>query len=545
MPRRVAVLPLPRARRALDRVWVALCAAAPLLAFTAPLLAFTAPLLAFTAPLPALAAELPVVGSLRTAAGGPVTDGTYAMQVVLYDAAQPPQPMHTETFIAVDVQAGVFSVVLGQAGSPPLDGPAIAANAASVGVTVGAEPELPLVPLRPVLRAWHAAFADKAQDASHAALADDALQAQTAINAISADTAKQADSATAAEEAAVANKALSLQCTGCVTAEMLAPGTLDAAVLLAADNTLTGDNALTGTTTFDGAATFKDAATFKNAVLLDGSVKASQPVSGQDFQLQLFQLQNAAAPPAPCDASTAGMLYFDTNDKSFLGCDGDGWKPLYQQPPLGADASNPAGSCLAIKTATPGAVSGLYWLQTAAEPFEAWCDMETDGGGWTMCVTDNQTWRMSTEVSAGGKAFGQDGYRSDCRDVPFSEVLYVNHSSNDAKAWFARSGGQKLKASAVGYNTKGNDLGAWQAAGGAASGSWTYQLLVCDQPMYTGLFMSGVTGGCYKSCGSWCGDQSSHYYRFDGSDSSNYNGVSFAENGHKNVSGKLMSVGIR
>lgn len=47
-------------------------------------------------------------------------------------------------------------------------------------------------------------------------------------------------------------------------------------------------------------------------------------------------------------------------------------------------------SCLAIAKATPQGPSGVYWLDPdgagAAEPFQAWCDLHGDGGGWTLVL---------------------------------------------------------------------------------------------------------------------------------------------------------------
>ncbi len=63
--------------------------------------------------------------------------------------------------------------------------------------------------------------------------------------------------------------------------------------------------------------------------------------------------------------------------------------------------------------------------------------------------------------------------------------------------------------------------------------------------MQTGFMFTGVYGTTGKQCGSWEGDISTWYFRHDGDYSPNnsaYHGVSFAQNGHTNVTNKLVSV---
>jgi hypothetical protein len=205
-------------------------------------------------------------------------------------------------------------------------------------------------------------------------------------------------------------------------------------------------------------------------------------------------------------------------------------------------------SCRSIKTVYPDAPSGIYNVNpTGNAVVEVYCDMSTEGGGWTMCYTEKDAIvHVSSELVA-TQPFGTPGYRADCRNVPFTDVLYVNHDT-DQIAWFSRQISGTLTLDALGYSAAGSGAGLFDGHG-VASNSYNYQLLVCDAGwMQVGLMMSGFIG-CYKSCGNWCSDMTTDYYRTDGDDGSylpqEFNGVSFAQNGHGTVSYKVMSVGVR
>ncbi|MSP91292.1 MAG: hypothetical protein EXR79_05755 [Myxococcales bacterium] len=384
----------------------------------------------------ASAAEPPVVavqGLLRSAGGGPVADGAYAVGVSLYDAAQGGSAVYEETFLSVDVAGGLFDLVLGEKKTKLADNLFDAPR--WVGVTVTGSPELPRVRLHEVpaavrartaalalglqcsgcvgkdaladgavtaaklatgsVQVQHVAFGFAASDekggsALHAKLADAAKLAETAKVAETAklaDVAKVADSAAKADDAVVASKALSLQCTGCVSAAML--GATVAADLvtakqlaavavsgkyadLAGGPDLSGYGALAKDNPWTGKQTFDQAA-------LAGAMDFAQ------HEAKLFRFHLADKDPVPCDATTLGLAYYDKAALGLRICNGKSFALSNASGGTGT-ATNPALACKLVLEQDPSAQDGLYWIDPdasgAATPVQMWCDMK--GGGWTL-----------------------------------------------------------------------------------------------------------------------------------------------------------------
>ncbi len=119
--------------------------------------------------------------------------------------------------------------------------------------------------------------------------------------------------------------------------------------------------------------------------------------------------------------------------------------------------------------------------------------------------------------------------------------MFVDEESKK-KAAFTKSGAAITFTG--NYNKIANTYGLWTAQG-AASTEYKYQMLICDTTFYKGLHLSGYQTDCNKECNSWCDDESSSYFRTSAVSNPKYSGVAFNENGHRPISKRLISAGIR
>lgn len=258
-----------------------------------------------------------------------------------------------------------------------------------------------------------------------------------------------------------------------------------------------------------------------------------------------FQDVRVQESSASCDIENKGLMRMRELHLEF--CDGKSWVRLLDQK-VALNSREKAGvNCEDIQKKGNSEGDGMYWLDpdggSHLNAFLAYCDMKSFHGGWTMCYTTDDKAKPRTEVSYSSNfPYGSNGYRTNCNNILFSEIMFIDHQTGK-KAYFKR----RSKVSITAANNYGNiasSYGLWDGVG--VNNAYSYQLLICDTSFFTGFFVSGYTGSCYKQCNSWCGDTASPYFR-TASTSSSYKGVAFNTNGHSpNIpSNRLISVGMR
>ena len=147
---------------------------------------------------------------------------------------------------------------------------------------------------------------------------------------------------------------------------------------------------------------------------------------------------------ATCDANSAGTMKWDGASIRF--CNGNEWKRIrFYGERDGSTANNAGRSCKSILENDSGAASGTYWIDpdlagTTYTPVQVWCDMTTDGGGWTM-VANNHNGDVEPSgcyakvASATAWACGTpDGATTDfssyAAGIEFQEMVFAAYTGN-------------------------------------------------------------------------------------------------------------------
>ena len=349
--------------------------------------------------------QLPLQGVLRSSAGSSV-DGTFDLKVALYAASDATEALFEEPHPGTVVSAGVFDLVVGSVKTMDIETLSGAAEL-WVGFKVEAEPELPR---KRLLSVPYALFAGRA---------------------LVAEKAKTADTASV------------LDCSGCITNTHLAGGVLPdlgpyakttdlAAYAKTADLGVyaktTDLEPLAKTTDLEPFAETADLAdvafsgAYKDlsggpdlsgyaALGAENEFTALQKLgAGADFaakQALAFRFQNSETDPLECTSAVVGLAYYNTAANELRLCNGQKWFVMAAVYDIGTP-SNPGETCKAIRDGLDDAKTGNFWLDTdgpgGEAPFEGYCDMDFEGGGWLSVYnqkkedyTHSQMWAAITQ----------------------------------------------------------------------------------------------------------------------------------------------------
>ena len=163
-----------------------------------------------------------------------------------------------------------------------------------------------------------------------------------------------------------------------------------------------------------------------------------------------LKLYNTDTAPFACDATVFGAQYASPKDKALYICNGSSWYPL-NITAVGPKES-PALSCKDLLTKVPLAKSGVYFIDPdglgGADPFDVFCEMSINGGGWTLLFnldsgdgarhdyTDSAFWTTNKTEGAAATALNT-GYKSPAYSslVGAGEMLILAHDNGVTKGW--------------------------------------------------------------------------------------------------------------